>query len=48
VWAVILSILIQDQQVRVTGKSRDDLQAGISAVRAKHFPAALQFTNFCD
>ena len=39
---------IQDQQVRVTGKSRDDLQAVIAAVRAKEFPAALQFTNFRD
>lgn len=37
---------IQDQQVRVTGKSRDDLQAVIAAVRAKDFPVALQFTNF--
>ena len=39
---------IQDQQVRVTGKSRDDLQTVISAVRAKDFPVALQFTNFRD
>ena len=37
---------IQDQQVRVTGKSRDDLQAVIAAVRTKDFPVALQFTNF--
>jgi len=39
---------IQDQQVRVTGKSRDDLQSVIAAVRAKDFPVALQFTNFRD
>src|SRR5256712_13916413 len=39
---------IQDQQVRVTGKSRDDLQAVIAAVRGKDFPVALQFTNFRD
>jgi uncharacterized protein YajQ (UPF0234 family) len=39
---------IQDQQVRITGKSRDDLQAVIAAVRAKDFPVALQFTNFRD
>jgi uncharacterized protein YajQ (UPF0234 family) len=39
---------IQDQQVRVTGKSRDDLQAVIAAVRAKDFSVALQFTNFRD
>ena len=39
---------IQDSQVRVTGKSRDDLQAVISAVRANDFPAALQYQNFRD
>ena len=39
---------IQDQQVRVTGKSRDDLQAVIAAVRAKEFPVAVQFQNFRD
>jgi cyclic-di-GMP-binding protein len=39
---------IQDQQVRVTGKSRDDLQAVIAALRAKDFPVALQYTNFRD
>src|SRR6266850_4353297 len=37
---------IQDLQVRVTGKNRDDLQTVIAAVRAKEFPVALQFTNF--
>src|SRR5260221_11058287 len=39
---------IQDQQIRITGKSRDDLQAAIAALRAKDFPAALHFTNFRD
>ena len=39
---------IQDQQVRVTGKSRDDLQSVIAAVRAEEFPVALQFVNFRD
>jgi uncharacterized protein YajQ (UPF0234 family) len=39
---------IQDEQIRVTGKSRDDLQAVIAAVRAKDFPVPLQFTNFRD
>jgi cyclic-di-GMP-binding protein len=39
---------IQDQQVRVTGKSRDELQGVIAAVRAKDFPVALQFTNYRD
>ena len=39
---------IQDQQVRVTGKSRDELQGVIAAVRAHDFPVALQFQNFRD
>jgi len=39
---------IQDQQVRVTGKSRDDLQAVIAAVRTHDFPVALSFQNFRD
>ena len=39
---------IQDQQIRITGKSRDELQAVIGAVRAKEFPVALQFQNFRD
>ena len=39
---------IQDEQIRVTGKSRDELQSVIAALRAKDFPVALQFTNFRD
>jgi len=39
---------IQDQQVRVTAKSRDELQTVIGALRAKDFPVGLQFTNFRD
>jgi len=39
---------IQGQEVRVTGKSRDELQAIIAAVRAHDFPVALQFQNFRD
>jgi cyclic-di-GMP-binding protein len=39
---------IQGEEVRVTGKSRDDLQAVISAVQAHDFPVALQFQNFRD
>jgi uncharacterized protein YajQ (UPF0234 family) len=39
---------IQGEEVRVTGKSRDDLQAVIAAVRAKDFPVSLQFQNFRD
>lgn len=39
---------IQDQQIRVTGKSRDDLQEVIAAVRGHEFPVALSFKNFRD
>ena len=39
---------IQGSEVRVTGKSRDELQAVMGAVRAKEFPVALQFQNFRD
>jgi cyclic-di-GMP-binding protein len=39
---------IQGDSVRVTGKSRDELQAVIAAVRAKEFPVAVQFVNFRD
>src|SRR5947209_19163191 len=37
---------IQAEEVRVTGKSRDELQTVIAAVRGQDFPAALQFVNF--
>ena len=37
---------ILGDQVRVTGKNRDDLQAVIAAVRAGEFPVALSFQNF--
>jgi uncharacterized protein YajQ (UPF0234 family) len=39
---------IQDEQVRVTGKKRDDLQQVIAALRKEDFGAPLQFTNFRD
>ena len=39
---------IQGTEVRVNGKSRDELQATIAAVRAGEFPVALQFVNFRD
>jgi len=39
---------IQGNEVRVTGKSRDDLQSAIAAVRAHEFPVALSFKNFRD
>ncbi|PTY01929.1 YajQ family cyclic di-GMP-binding protein [Verrucomicrobia bacterium LW23] len=37
---------IQEKQVRVTGKSRDDLQAVMALLRKKDFSVALSFTNF--
>lgn len=37
---------IQDNQIRVNGKSRDELQTVIAAVKAHDFPVALQFENF--
>jgi cyclic-di-GMP-binding protein len=39
---------ILGDQVRVTGKNRDDLQAVIARVRAQDFPVALSFQNFRD
>ena len=37
---------IQGAQVRVTSKSKDDLQAAIRAVKEHDFGIALQFTNY--
>jgi cyclic-di-GMP-binding protein len=37
---------IQGTQVRVLGKSKDDLQAAIRAVKEHDFGLALQFTNY--
>src|SRR5215468_3977392 len=37
---------IQEKQVRVAGKNRDDLQAVIAMVKAKDLGIALQFTNY--
>ena len=37
---------IQEDQVRVTGKDRDDLQAVIQSIRAKDFDVPLQFVNY--
>ena len=39
---------IQGEEVRVTGKNRDDLQAVIAAVRGHDFPVTLSFQNFRD
>ncbi len=37
---------IQGDQLRVSGRSKDDLQSVISFLRAKDFGLSLQFTNF--
>lgn len=37
---------IQGEAVRVTAKSRDDLQDVIAAIKAKDFAVPLQFTNY--
>jgi hypothetical protein len=39
---------IQDIQVRISGKKRDDLQAAITFVKGKDFGLPLQFGNFRD
>jgi uncharacterized protein YajQ (UPF0234 family) len=39
---------IQESQVRVTGKNRDDLQAAIQTLRARDFGIELQFLNLRD
>jgi cyclic-di-GMP-binding protein len=39
---------IQDKQVRVSGKSRDDLQATIALMRGAKLEMPLQYTNFRD
>lgn len=37
---------IQDDQIRVSGKSRDELQATIALIKNKDFGADLQFINY--
>jgi len=39
---------LQDKQVRVTGKSRDDLQDAIALIKKGEYDLPLQFTNFRD
>ncbi len=39
---------IQGDQLRVSGKSRDDLQAAIAALRGHDFGLPIQFNNFRD
>lgn len=37
---------MQDDQLRVTGKKKDDLQAVIALLKDRDFEIALQFTNY--
>ncbi|MEI0843673.1 YajQ family cyclic di-GMP-binding protein [Brachyspira pilosicoli] len=37
---------IQDEQVRVSGAKKDDLQAVITMLKGKDYPIPLQFVNF--
>ena len=39
---------LQDRQIRVTGKKKDDLQAVIQFVRSRDFSIATNFKNFRD
>ena len=41
-----VQVAIQGDQVRVTGKKRDDLQAALKTVRERDLGIAVQFTNF--
>jgi uncharacterized protein YajQ (UPF0234 family) len=37
---------IQGEEVRITGKSKDDLQAAIAALKGQSFDFPIQFTNY--
>jgi cyclic-di-GMP-binding protein len=39
---------IQGDQLRISGKKRDDLQSAIAAMKDHDFAVPLQFTNFRD
>jgi hypothetical protein len=41
-----VQVAIQGEQLRVSGKKRDDLQAAIALLRGADFGIPLQFTNF--
>lgn len=41
-----VSAQYQDEQIRVTGKSKDDLQRVIAELRAMNFELPLQFVNY--
>jgi uncharacterized protein YajQ (UPF0234 family) len=39
---------IQGEEIRVTSKSKDELQTVMAAIRAQDFPVAVSFQNFRD
>ncbi len=41
-----VQVSIQDEQIRVSGKAKDDLQSVISFVKSKDYPIPLQFVNY--
>lgn len=43
---VKVQVQVMGQQVRITGKKKDDLQAVIQAIKAEDFGIPLQFTNY--
>jgi len=43
-----LQVAIQGDQVRVSGKKKDDLQAVVQRLRAEDLGVAMQFVNFRD
>ena len=43
-----VQVAIQGDQLRVTGKKRDDLQAAIAHIKAMKVDVPLQYTNFRD
>ena len=45
---LIVQAAIQGEQVRVTGKKRDDLQAVMRLVKSAELEQSFQFTNFKD
>ena len=43
-----LQVSIQGDQLRVSGKKRDDLQSGINLIKSLEIDLPLQYTNFRD
>ena len=41
-----VQVSIQGDELRVTGKKRDDLQAVIALVKGQDYDFAVQFTNY--